>query len=174
MLAFAQPTPGVWANGNLELAPRLATAGHFPAPVGFLMFCLSHKASCVGGGASEVRLTGEVMDRLGSINARVNSTIRPSPERVDTWVLGAAHGDCEDYVLAKRAALIAAGLPASALRIAAVTTGSGIGHAVLVVRTDQGDLVLDNLTPAIRRWNETSLRWVAMTLADGRSWARIV
>ena len=48
-----------------------------------------------------------------------------------------------------------------------------MGHAVLVVRTDQGDLVLDNLTGTIKPSNQTGLRWVAMTNADGRSWKAI-
>lgn len=111
---------------------------------------------------------------MGAINAQVNARIRPADDWGDTWASDVTRGDCEDYVLAKREALVAAGLPASALRIAAATTRSGVGHAVLVVRTNQGDLVLDNLTSSIRRSDEAALHWVAMTMADGRSWARIV
>lgn len=33
---------------------------------------------------------------------------------------------------------------------------NGEGHAVLTVRTDRGDYVLDNLEPQIKPWNETS------------------
>jgi predicted transglutaminase-like cysteine proteinase len=153
--------------------PQLQTSGSFPAPVGFQIFCLTNPAHCRGGGGSQVRLTENVLDTLKSINNRVNRSISPRGDRRDEWVVDVSSGDCEDYALTKRAALIRAGLPAGALRIAAATTRSGIGHAVLVVRTDQGDLVLDNLTGTIKPANQTGLNWVAMTSADGRSWKKL-
>ena len=154
-------------------APQLQTSGPFTAPVGFQIFCLTNPAHCRGGGGSQVRLTENVMDTLKSVNNRVNHAIAPRGDRRDEWAINVSSGDCEDYALTKRAALIRAGLPAGALRIAAATTRSGVGHAVLVVRTDQGDLVLDNLTGTIKPSNQTGLRWVAMTNADGRSWKAI-
>jgi predicted transglutaminase-like cysteine proteinase len=153
--------------------PQLQTSGSFTAPVGFQIFCLTNPAHCHGGGGSQVRLTQAVLDTLKSINNRVNRSIAPRGDRRDEWAINVSSGDCEDYALTKRAALIRAGLPAGALRIAAATTRSGVGHAVLVVRTDQGDLVLDNLTGTIKPSNQTGLRWVAMTNADGRSWKKI-
>lgn len=161
------------ALANTGAVPRLETSGSFTAPVGFQIFCLTNPAHCRGGGSSQVRLTGAVMDTLKTINSRVNRSIAPRGDRRDEWAVNASSGDCEDYALTKRAALIGAGLPAGALRIAAATTRSGVGHAVLVVRTDQGDLVLDNLTGSIKPANQTGLRWVAMTNADGRSWKQI-
>jgi predicted transglutaminase-like cysteine proteinase len=174
LLAFGQVAANVRANGQVEAVPRLTTSGTFPAPVGFQIFCLSHRTSCRGGGAGQVALTQGISDTIRAINAHVNARIRPADDWGDDWALDVSRGDCEDYVLAKREALIAAGLPASALRIAAATTRAGVGHAVLVVRTDLGDFVLDNLTSSIRRSDEVALHWVAMTMADGRSWARIV
>ncbi len=56
----------------------------------------------------------------------------------------------EDYVLAKRRALIQAGISPSALRIAYVKTRGGEGHAILVVKTDRGEFVLDNLNGKVR------------------------
>jgi predicted transglutaminase-like cysteine proteinase len=42
---------------------------------------------------------------------------------VEHWDIGAdGYGDCDDYALAKRMALIEAGLPMRALRIAIVRT----------------------------------------------------
>lgn len=163
---------------TLQAAPaqantRLETSGSFTAPVGFQIFCLTNSTHCRGGGASQIQLTGPVMDTLKSVNSRVNRSIAPRGDRRDEWTVNVASGDCEDYALTKRAALIRAGLPASALRIAAATTRSGQGHAVLVVRTNEGDLVLDNLTGGIKLSHQTGLRWVAMTNADGRSWKKI-
>ena len=162
------------ANIGSTAVPRLAVSGGFTAPVGFQIFCLSHPGHCRGGGASEVRLTEALMSTLGAVNVRVNRAIRPRDESTDVWSIGVTSGDCEDYVLAKRAMLIGMGVPASALRIAIANTRQGIGHAVLIVRTDRGDLVLDNMTSQILPSDGTSLRWVAMTGDNGRSFHRIV
>ncbi|HPD82990.1 MAG: transglutaminase-like cysteine peptidase [Alphaproteobacteria bacterium] len=54
-------------------------------------------------------------------------------------------GDCEDYAIAKYTALRALGVPESRLRIAIVQDmEKNIPHAVLIVYTDQGAVVLDN------------------------------
>jgi predicted transglutaminase-like cysteine proteinase len=72
---------------------------------------------------------------------------------------GLNSGDCEDYVLEKRRALVQAGLPASALSIAVVDTARGETHAVLLVSTDKGDYVLDNLNAWVLPWRKTSYQW---------------
>ena len=54
-------------------------------------------------------------------------------------------GDCEDFAIAKYAALRALGVPEERLRMAIVhDTLKDIPHAVLVVYTDNGAYVLDN------------------------------
>ncbi len=54
-------------------------------------------------------------------------------------------GDCEDFAIAKYAALRALGVPEERLRMAIVhDTLKDIPHAVLVVYTDQGPYILDN------------------------------
>ena len=101
------------------------------------------------------------------INHRINRDIRRGTDvrfqsRADYWQIPAssgARGDCEDYVLAKRAALIAADIPASALSIAVVDTRWGESHAVLLISTDTGEFVLDNLTPWISRWDQVDYVW---------------
>jgi len=106
------------------------------------------------------------------INAKVNADIRPVADgTVDTWSVNVTAGDCEDYVMTKRDALIHAGLPASALRIASVKTRQGEQHAILVVKTtDHGDLVLDNLTGTIRTLPQTGYRVMAMSGPDPKVW----
>src|SRR5690606_7936840 len=95
--------------------------------------------------------TSETMTILKRVNARVNAAIQPRNDGgADVWNASATSGDCEDYVLAKRRALIKAGIPASSLRIAYVKTRKGVGHAILVVRTSKGDFVLDNLNKSVR------------------------
>ncbi|HPF78065.1 MAG TPA: transglutaminase-like cysteine peptidase [Alphaproteobacteria bacterium] len=54
-------------------------------------------------------------------------------------------GDCEDYAIAKYTALKALGVPENRLRIAIVQDlQKNVPHAILIVYTDQGAMVLDN------------------------------
>lgn len=54
-------------------------------------------------------------------------------------------GDCEDFVIAKFFSLRVIGVPDEAMRLAIVNDRvKGIMHAVLIVNTDEGPLVLDN------------------------------
>ena len=68
----------------------------------------------------------------------------------DRWDLAEdGQGDCEDFQLLKRRLLAEAGLPRRAMRMTVVVDDKGEGHAVLMIRTAQGDFVLDNKTSAI-------------------------
>ena len=69
-------------------------------------------------------------------------------------------GDCEDYVLLKRRMLMQAGWPREALLITVVRDKKGDGHAVLTVKTDKGDFILDNQEEQILLWSETGYRFV--------------
>lgn len=130
-----------------------------------------------------VALTSANLALLNTINRAVNEAIAPAADRVggrvaDIWSLplleGAGRGDCEDYVLEKRRALMARGLPAEALSIAVVRTRHGESHAVLVVDTDLGELVLDNRSTRISRWTEVDYRWVKrQSRLDPAVWVRV-
>lgn len=121
---------------------------------------------------AEVAPATFALDRAGwrlvnGVNRRMNRGIRNASDarlygREDHWTLPTGdqpQGDCEDYVLAKRAGLIAAGVPAGALSIAIVETTWGESHAVLLLASDQGEYVLDNLSPWISRWDRVDYRW---------------
>ena len=116
-------------------APQLASAKN-SAPLGYQLMCLQTPAECKGGGKSVVEGSAKTMATLRKVNASVNRSITPRADgAVDRWSASGASGDCEDYVLAKRRALIKAGFSPSALRIAYVKTSWGEGHAILVVKT---------------------------------------
>ena len=152
----------------LALSPAVARSN---APVGYQLLCLKTPAECQGGGKSSVEATPELIETLERINSRVNRAITPrSDGAVDVWSATATSGDCEDYALAKRRALIRAGLPPSALRIAYVTTSAGEGHAVLVVKTNRGDFVLDNLKRSVKTLTETGYRVISMSGANPLQW----
>ena len=112
------------------------------------------------------------LDRAGwalvnGVNRRVNRQILQMADdrqygKADYWarpVGPGARGDCEDYVLAKRRALIAEGVPAAALSIAIVETRWGESHAVLLIASEGGEYVLDNLTPWVSRWDRVNYVW---------------
>jgi hypothetical protein len=83
------------------------------------------------------------------------------------------HLDCVGYVLAKRNALIRAGLPAQALSPAVVRTRGGVVHAVLIVTTSEGDQVLDNLSSYVDPWRRVDYEWIKRQVptVDGLRWA---
>jgi predicted transglutaminase-like cysteine proteinase len=128
-----------------------------------------------------VTLTPAVWALVNKTNETVNRGIIQRTDAdtygvAEVWTTplesGAKYGDCEDYVLEKRRALLAAGLPASALSIAVVDTVGGQTHAVLLVNTHEGEYVLDNLTPWVLPWNKTSYQWRERQVAGSASqWA---
>ena len=118
------------------------------------------------------------------VNKWVNETIKPMTDMdhwgvIEKWSLPTdGYGDCEDYVLLKRKMLIDAGWPREALLITVVRDKKGEGHAVLTVKTDKGEFVLDNQNENVVAWTETGYRFVKrqsqsdpnvwVSLGDGR------
>jgi predicted transglutaminase-like cysteine proteinase len=83
-------------------------------------------------------------------------------------------GDCEDYVLLKRRMLIKAGWPREALLITVVRDTKGDGHAVLTVKTDKGDFVLDNQAENVLLWSDTGYRFVKrQSQSDQNVWVAL-
>jgi predicted transglutaminase-like cysteine proteinase len=70
------------------------------------------------------------------------------------------YGDCEDYVLLKRRMLMQLGWPREALLITVVRDHKGDGHAVLTVRTNKGEMILDNQVADILLWADTGYRYI--------------
>jgi predicted transglutaminase-like cysteine proteinase len=159
---------GPASAGDWPLASAAAIQGQATPPVGWADFCDRHAADCQVRDmpARDVSLNSVVWSLLTGINDRVNSTVTPvtdidhwgKPESWDYPIDG--RGDCEDYVLEKRRLLIEAGLPRQALLVTVVSDLKQEGHAVLTVKTDQGDFVLDNQTPKVVPWTATGYRFV--------------
>ena len=164
-LAFAAPAAAIdFTNVAFVPTARQATS----VPIGHAQFCATRPGEC-GANAeliAAVPLTEARWQDLIEVNAHYNTTIVPATDMdlyqvEEFWTYPVSgFGDCEDYVLAKRRALIERGWPASTLLISVVREPNGDGHAVLVVRTDRGDLVLDNQDALIRVWHETPYTYV--------------
>lgn len=137
-------------------------------PAGFLSFCMRFPDQCKSpdNAPSTLAMTPEVWATLEQVNEKYNWDIRPEEDeehygRAEYWNIPTdGYGDCEDYALSKRKALLDAGFPEPALRIALVLTHRGERHAVLTVTTDQGDYVLDNLSRNVLGWNQTDYIWI--------------
>jgi predicted transglutaminase-like cysteine proteinase len=123
-------------------------------------------------------LTGERWRELEAVQADVNARVGYRTDLSlygveELWTVADRQGDCEDYALAKRRALLARGWPVSALRLAVCTTSSGEGHAVLTVDTDQGVYVLDNRRPFVEPWAALPYTWIKRQSANGPGWVSI-
>jgi predicted transglutaminase-like cysteine proteinase len=116
---------------------------------------------------------------LTSVNRRVNARIKPLTDQahwgvVDRWDYpDDGFGDCEDYQLLKRRMLVERGLPRRALRMTVVIDDIGEGHAVLMVRTDRGDFILDNKTSTILSWRKTGYAYIKREGQDGAAWVAL-
>lgn len=119
---------------------------------------LASKGGEIAAEAQALEGDAPTLSLIKNVNERINREIRPRTDKElygvsDYWALplesGVRQGDCEDYVLEKRRALRNAGIALGALSIALVTTARNEAHAVLLVNTDHGILVLDNLTSSI-------------------------
>lgn len=110
-------------------------------------------------------LTDANWAQLQQVNTLVNAAITPATDLEmfgieEMWNYPGTRGDCEDYVLLKRRILMEQGWPVADLLITVVRRPDGQGHAVLTVRTDRGDFVLDNLVSQVRLWSDTPYLFV--------------
>lgn len=159
---------------NLVPAPQvqkvtfMTSFGDTLPPIGYVTFCREHQAECRPGRrfADRIQLTAAKFQEIEEVNSAVNTAVAPITDlelygKPEVWTYPAASkGDCEDYVLLKRRMLVQRGFPESALLITAVRDENNEGHAVLTVRTDGGDFVLDNKRRDVVRWAETPYTFV--------------
>jgi predicted transglutaminase-like cysteine proteinase len=123
-----------------------------------------------------IALTPEVWQLLVRVNREINEGIQALSDRdhwgvEDRWNFpddGA--GDCEDIQLLKRKILIEQGLPRRAMRMTVVLDEEGGGHAVMMVRTDRGDFILDNRRMSILPWTQTGYTYIKAEGQDGLEW----
>ncbi|HEX8164219.1 MAG TPA: transglutaminase-like cysteine peptidase [Beijerinckiaceae bacterium] len=144
-------------------------------------FCQRHPHECAVDTAEApvISLTPRVWQTIVSVNRRVNATIHAITDQEhwgvpDRWDLPTdGYGDCEDFQLLKRKQLAEAGLPRRAMRMTVVIDEKGEGHAVLMVRTDHGDFILDNKTSAVLPWHQTGYVYVKREGQNGPAWVSL-
>jgi predicted transglutaminase-like cysteine proteinase len=151
-------------------------------PIGWLQFCGEHRGECdtPPAPARDVVLSSKAWTDLVRVNKTVNDNIKPMTD-LDHWGVveqwnypDDGYGDCEDYVLLKRKMLIKAGWPRSALLITVVRDKKNEGHAVLTVKTDKGEFILDNQNEQIVLWSESGYRFVKrQSQSNPNSWVSL-
>ena len=188
----------IWAGLQASLSPASAQAfAALPKPetIGrveptgaakpvnaWLKFCDRYPAECDVDRSepATVALTPKLWRALNVVNRAINRSIKPITDMehwgvVDRWdIPDDGAGDCEDFQLLKRKTLIEQhGVPRRALRMTVVIDEQGEGHAVLMVRTDEGELILDNKRSAILAWHETGYVFVKREGQDSREWVSL-
>ena len=125
-------------------------------PIGHYEFCKRFRSDCqiFSKDDTPIEMSRTLWKDLVEINTFSNNKIAPMTDieafnQQEVWLYPTS------VVLMKRQMLMDRGWPASSLLITVVKQRDGEAHAVLTVRTDRADYVLDNMTDIIKPWNQT-------------------
>jgi predicted transglutaminase-like cysteine proteinase len=160
----------------------MITGGLTSQPIGHYEFCKANPEACSirGRDHGPEHMTGALWRKVVAMNVTVNEAVKPMNDseiygKTEVWTYPTESvGDCEDYVLEKQRDLAERGVDISNLLITVVRKPDGEGHAVLTLRTDKGDFVLDNLTDKVRQWDETGYRFLKrQSSVDTGRWVSI-
>ncbi len=159
--------------GQAFASQPMVTGGLTSQPIGHYEFCRANPAECSirSRNTQPEKMTGASWRRIVSVNTAVNAAVRPMNDfdiygKDEVWAYPHGAGDCEDYVLEKRRILMGKGMSPANLLITVVRKPDGEGHAVLTVRTNKGDFILDNLTDSVRQWDKTGYRYLKRQATD--------
>lgn len=171
----------VFASSVVAQANSSIRAGGVTSqPAGHYHYCNRGGRHCGGHrDAGPAKMTNAKWSTLKSVNVRVNRSIKPMSDMqsrgvAEYWSNGGRSGDCEDYALKKRSILLSKGFKPSQLPLVKTRLRNGEAHIVLVVRTNQGDFVMDNLRNDVRPYKKTGYRFLKMQSASNSStWVNI-
>lgn len=169
----------VFTSANMAIpaqagaSPWMHTGAATSQPIGHYEFCQAHKGECNIRSRKTVapRVTASGWAVIRQVNAEVNRQVVPVTDldlhgRDEVWSYPDGRGDCEDFALEKRRRLMRKGFSAGDLLMTVVRKADGEGHAVLTVRTAQGDFVLDNLDGGVKLWTQTPYRFLKRQAAN--------
>ncbi|MBB3964567.1 transglutaminase-like cysteine peptidase [Rhizobium metallidurans] len=155
--------------------------GNTSPPIGAYQFCKEIPEDCknAAGDQGPMVLTESNWKTILQVNYDANTTFTPMTDKEiygveERWAYPQTAADCEDYVLEKRKNLIKAGFSPSDLLVTVVLQPTGDGHAVLTVRTDRGDFVLDNMRNKVMLWADTEYTYLKrQSVDDPAQWVKI-
>ncbi len=168
-------------HGAFAGPATMQVTGKANQPIGHYEFCQTYRSECVptGPDAGPLTLTEDRWRKILDVNYTVNTTITPMTDMEiygveERWAYPRTAGDCEDFVLLKRKMLMSQGFPVSDLLITVVLQPNGEGHAVLTVRTDRGDFVLDNMRNKVMLWSDTEYTYLKrQSTTDPGAWVKL-
>lgn len=159
---------------------NMITLGKTNPPIGHYEFCKANTSKCgPTNDSGPMSLTEAKWKTLLKVNYTANSSIEPLTDQEiygveEKWVYPKTVGDCEDYVLLKQKMLVERGFSPADLLITVVLQPNGDGHAVLVVRTDRGDFVLDNMRNKVLLWSDTEYTYLKrQSTKNAAQWVKI-
>jgi predicted transglutaminase-like cysteine proteinase len=188
-----------WIATALAAATTIAVAAALPAaaqerllyvsvgetarpPIGWVQFCQDRPWECrvEPSAPRDVDLTPAAYKELERVNQFVNERVQPLTDLeqygvIEKWTYPeSGYGDCEDYVLLKRRMLMQLGWPREALLVTVVRDKKGDGHSVLTVRTNRGELILDNQVERILPWADTGYQYTKrQSQSDPNLWVAL-
>jgi len=169
-------------TGAAERMAYVAVGEATRPPIGWIQFCEERPLECKAEATEprDVQLTKAAFKELERVNRYVNDHVKPMTDLehygvIEKWTYPEdGYGDCEDYVLLKRRMLMQLGWPRGALLITVVRDKKGDGHAVLTVRSDKGEFILDNQEAEILPWSDTGYRYVKrQSQSDPNVWVSL-
>lgn len=131
-------------------------------PAGYFQMLIEQRGPRASTRPERIQWSGYAWEAIARINQAVNAAITPVTDArlhgiADHWTDDDVRaGDCDDYVMTKRRRLAQAGYHLGAL-LPMIGFRGAERHAVLVIRTDAGDVVADNLRPDVLPWNRARL-----------------
>ncbi|WP_439374593.1 transglutaminase-like cysteine peptidase [Bradyrhizobium sp. DASA03120] len=162
LFTFRAPDNEIWRKWR-------AVEAEIASEQSVLERCGAAPASCPPNAAQFLRLVGAIKAKSGraqleEVNLGVNTAIRYVSDllqhrELDRWSsplasFATGKGDCEDYAIAKYAALREAGFPDPDMRLLLVRDRTvRQDHAVLAARLDGRWLILDNRWAGLREDN---------------------
>jgi predicted transglutaminase-like cysteine proteinase len=179
---FALAAGSMPSRANAAELTYVSVGSATRAPIGWVQFCDARPWECETGTAAalDVQYSRTSFKELDRVNRYVNGKIKPMTDIdhygvVEKWAYPEdGYGDCEDYVLLKRRMLMQLGWPRGALLVTVVRDKKGDGHAVLTVRTDKGEYILDNQEDKILPWSKTGYHFVKrQSQSDPNVWVSL-
>ena len=148
----------------LPRSSRMSAGDLMPAPAAWFALLDAHpELDPAVAPFAPVKLSLGRAAQLVKVNEEINRQVayRRDAEK-DVWEIADRAGDCEDYAIRKLQTLVQEhGFPRGALTLAACRDPRGRGHAVLLVHSDRGVYVMDNLKTRVLPWRELPYNWVA-------------
>ena len=164
-----------------EAGPTMLIQGVASPQIGHYEQCKRSPTECGGPitPMGPLKLTPAVKEMLEDVNRRANARIKPKTDVElygveEYWAYPTGAGDVEDVALLKQRELADNGVPLSNLLLAVAITKEGEGTAVLVVITDKGDFILDQLTDEVKLWRDVPYTFLKrQSESDSSRWAKV-